>query len=177
MFRGTGIEIPETCPIRTRMALFVTQLLFGCRRRNHDWRGNENEHVLKEAEAFWGLLKRKSFVELHRISFFIFPRWFPEVMFVSWSEGPPHADSTHEAGAFLIPRHVTWGWEPRTTMGASSRTKHSEWGDTVLLVPPHLAPHQVGVCLLGGPGPPLEGKAAQSFYSLHLKSTRTADLL
>lgn len=111
----------------------------------------------------WTSVKRSwnvlGLAEKKFLFFFFFIHWFPKVMFVSRSAGPPHAASTHEASAFLIPRHVTWGWEPRTTMGASSRTKHSEWGDTVLLVPPHLAPHQVGVCLLGRTGTPPGGKS------------------
>lgn len=41
--------------------------------------------------------------------------------------------------------------------GASSRTKHLEQRDTAGLVPLRLAQCQVGVCLLGGPGPPWRG--------------------
>lgn len=46
------------------------------------------------------------------------------------------------------------GEEPGATAGASSRTKHSERGDTAGLVPLSLAPCQVGVCLLRGLGGP-----------------------
>lgn len=57
-------------------------------KRKWEWR------CLKEAETFWGLMKRKSSVELHRISF------FPLAGSRRWSAGPPHAGP---------PQH-SWGW-------------------------------------------------------------------
>lgn len=82
---------------------------------------------------------------------------FRMIFFPGLSRGLSLWDNVRETSASLISRRVTWGLELRLPTEASSRTKRLAQGDTAGLVPPRLAPHQVGVCLLGGPGPPWRG--------------------
>lgn len=84
-------------------------------------------------------------------------------------------DNVHETSASLISRRVTWRQERGATAGASSRTKPLAQGDTAGLVPLILAPRQMGVCLLGGPGPPCRGMqhTASTQFKLETYTTLT----